>query len=387
MRFLIAPDSFKGTLSSLETCRVMAEGICSGCPDAQTRAVPLSDGGNGTMDAFHSIFGGQQVEACVTGPLGKPVHATYAILPDNTAVIEMAAACGMRLVEEGFNPAKATTYGVGELMLDAARRGCTTILLGLGSSCTNDGGCGAAAACGVKFLDRYVEPFVPTGSTLGALESIDASGLAPELRDIEIRTICAVSNPLCGSLGTSVTFAPGKGALPPVVSELDANLAHLAGIIERDLGIDVLDMPCAGAGGGMGAGMAAFFGVTPTLGIETVLEIAKFDELLAQTDYVFTGEGCFDAQSLHGKVVAGVARHCKEAGIPVVAVVGSMDEALLDAGRALGVTHFAPVSTSSQPLASLTKKPRSRLSRTAAHAAELICSGGEVPAYIPPPLD
>ena len=375
MRFLIAPDSFKGTLSSLETCRVMAEGICSGCPDAQTRAVPLSDGGNGTMDAFHSIFGGQQVESCVTGPLGKPVHATYAILPDDTAVIEMAAACGMRLVEEGFNPAKATTYGVGELMLDAARRGCTTILLGLGSSCTNDGGCGAAAACGVRFLDRYVEPFVPTGSTLGALESIDASGLASELRDVEIRTICAVSNPLCGSLGTSATFAPGKGALPTVVSELDANLAHLAVIIGRDLGIDVLDMPCAGAGGGMGAGMAAFFGVTPTLGIETVLEISKFDEL-ARPDRlrVHRPRAALTFRACTARVVAGVARHCKAAGSPRRGRGWARwTRPCSNAGRALGVTHFAPVSTSSQPLASLTKKPRSRLSRTAAHAAELIC--------------
>lgn len=385
MRFLIAPDSFKGTLSSLETCRIMAEGISLGYPGATTRAIPLSDGGSGTMDALLAIFGGQQVEAQVTGPLGTPVSATYAILTTGTAVIEMAAACGRHLAKEGTNPAKTTTRGVGELLLDAARRGCRKILVGLGGSCTNDGGCGAASACGVRFLDRYVEPFSPTGSTLGRLESIDASGLSPELAGVEIVAICAVSNPLCGMLGTSATFGPSKGALPTVVNELDANLALLGRIIERDLGVDVLRMPCAGAGGGMGASMAAFFGATPTLGIESILELANFDELVAQADIVFTGEGCFDAQSLHGKVVSGVARRCKQAGVPVVAVVGTMDEAMLEAGRALGVTHFAPTCAADVPLAELTKRPRSRLSKTCARVAEMLHAGQEIPSLLTPP--
>lgn len=385
MRFLIAPDSFRGTLSSLETCRIMAEGVSQGYPDATVRAVPLSDGGSGTMDALLALFGGEQVEVSVTGPLGTPVSATYAVLTNGCAVIEMAAACGRHLAKEGTNPAKTTTYGVGELLLDAARRDCTKILLGLGGSCTNDGGCGAAAACGVRFLDRYVEPFVPTGSTLGSLESVDVSGMAEELRGVEISAICAISNPLCGMLGTSSTFGPSKGALPTVVNELDANLATLGHVIERDLGIDVLRMPCAGAGGGMGASMAAFFGATPSLGIETILELANFDELVAQADCVLTGEGCFDAQSLHGKVVSGVAAHCKAAGVPVVAVVGTMDEAVLDAGLALGVTHFAPVCPSGLPLAELTKRPRSRLSQTCARVAEMLCAGEEIPAYLTPP--
>lgn len=384
MRFLIAPDSFKGTLSSLETCRIMAEGISVGYPDAQTRALPLSDGGDGTMDALLSVFGGQQVEATVTGPLGSPVTATYAVLTNGTAVIEMASACGARLVEEGANPAKTTTYGVGELLLDAARRGCSKILLGLGSSCTNDGGCGAAAACGVRFLDRYVEPFTPTGSTLEAIESVDVSGLDPLLRDVEIQAICAVSSPLCGMLGTSATFAPAKGALPTVVSQLDAGLAKLGHIVERDLGVDVLHMPCAGAGGGLGAAMAAFFDTVPSLGIEAVLELSGFDALLSEVDCVVTGEGCFDAQSLHGKVVSGVARHCQRAGIPVVAVVGVMDEAVVDAGHALGVTCFAPISPSDLPLSDLVRRPRSRLSTTCARVAEILHGGGELPAYLDP---
>lgn len=385
MRFLIAPDSFRGTLSSLETCRIMAEGVSQGYPDASVRAVPLSDGGSGTMDALLALFGGEQVEVSVTGPLGTPVSATYAILTSGCAVIEMAAACGRHLAKEGTNPAKTTTYGVGELLLDAARRGCTKILLGLGGSCTNDGGCGAAAACGVRFLDRYVEPFIPTGSTLGSLESVDVSGMAEELRGVEISAICAISNPLCGMLGTSSTFGPSKGALPTVVNELDANLATLGRVIERDLGIDVLHMPCAGAGGGTGASMAAFFGATPSLGIETILELANFDELVAQADCVITGEGCFDAQSLHGKVVSGVAARCKAAGVPVVAVVGTMDEAMLEAGVSLGVTHFAPVCPSGLPLAELTKRPRSRLSQTCARVAEMLRTGEEIPAYLTPP--
>lgn len=385
MRFLIAPDSFRGTLSSLETCRVMAEGVALGCPDATTRAVPLADGGSGTIDALLSLFGGEQVEARVTGPFGTPVNASYAVLSTGAAVIEMAAACGKHLAREGANPGRTTTRGVGELMLDAARRGCRKILLGLGSSCTNDGGCGAAAACGVRFLDRYVEPFEPTGSTLGRLESIDASHLAPELEGVEIRALCAVSNPLCGMMGTSVKFGPSKGALPTVVNELDANLATLGRVIERDLDIDVLHMPCAGAGGGMGASMAAFFGAEPALGIDTVLELANFDELVAQADVVITGEGCFDEQSLRGKVVSGVARHSRAAGVPVVAVVGTMDRTVLEAGLALGVTHFAPVSACNVPLAELTRRPRSRLSQTCARVVEMLCAGAPMPTYLEPP--
>ncbi len=383
-RFLIAPDSFRGTLTSREISRIMADGLRSVLPDARIDTLVLSDGGEGTLEAYLSAGGGKLVEAAVSGPLGKPVDASYAVLEDGTAVIEMSAACGQQLAREGLHPGRATTYGVGELLLDAARRSCPKVVLGLGSSTTNDGGCGAACACGVRFFDRYGEPFTPTGTTLNAVDAIDVSGLDPLVRELELDVVCAVENPLCGMLGTSSAFAPTKGALPSVVAELDDNLAHLASVIRRDLGVDVADMPCGGAGGGMGAGMAAFFGARPRLGIDAVLDACGFDEMLAGTDYVVTGEGCFDAQSLRGKVVSGVARRCKEAGVPLVAVVGVMDEALVPMGEHLGVTSFIALNPANMPLSELTKHPRSRLTRAMAHLGSLIARGDGLPPLVAP---
>ncbi len=384
-RFLIAPDSFKGTLSSFDAGRTIAEALRESVPGARTRCMAVSDGGDGTVAALLSSIGGEEVELEVCGPAGTPVKASYAILSDGTAAIEMSAACGARLAPEGLSPSKATTRGVGELLLDAARRGCTEILLGLGGSATTDAGSGAASACGVKFLDRYVEAFEPTGATLDAVESVDVSGIDPALRGVAIRTLCAVDNPLCGAMGTSAAFSPTKGALPTVVAQLDDNLAHLAAVIERDLGVDVLSMSCGGAGGGMAAGMAAFFGAQPHPGIDVVLDRLGFDERLGQADFVVTGEGCFDAQSLHGKVVAGIARRCKRAGVPLVAVVGTMDDALLEAGLSLGVTTFVVLNPARRPLSLVTKHPRARLARATMALGRILAEGKEPPALVEPP--
>lgn len=383
-RFLIAPGSFKGTLSSLEAGRTMAEALRETVPGARVRCLPMADGGEGTIDALVATSGGEEVEVEVCGPAGTPVRARYAILSDGCAIIEMSAACGTRLAPEGLNPSKATTRGVGELLLDAARRGCTRIMLGLGSSATTDGGCGALSACGVRFLDRYVEPFEPTGATLGAVESVDASGIDPVLANVSIELMCAVENPLCGAMGTSASFSPTKGALPSVVATLDRNLAHYASIIVRDLGVDVLDLPCGGAGGGMAAGMAAFFGTMPRLGIDVLLDRFDFDRRLAETDLVVTGEGCFDAQSLHGKIVMGIARRCKAAGVPLVAVAGTMDGALAALGPALGVTSFAVLNPSNTPLDQIVRHPRSQLTRTMLHVGELVSRNAELPQVVGP---
>ena len=199
-----------------------------------------------------------------------------------------------------------------------------------------------------------------------------------------IRTLCAVDNPLCGSMGTSASFSPTKGALPTVVAQLDDNLAHLASVIERDLGVDVLSMRCGGAGGGMAAGMAAFFGADLHLGIDVVLDHLGFDERLAQADCVVTGEGCFDAQSLHGKVVSGIARRCKQAGVPLVAVVGTMDDALIEAGLSLGVTTFVVLNPSNRPLSLITKHPRARLARAAMALGRILAEGGKPPSLVEP---
>ncbi len=383
-RILIAPDSFKGTLSSLEAGRTVADALNASVPGCRTRLMAMADGGDGTIEALVATFGGQKVNCQVSGPTGAPVNASYAVLADGTAVVEMAAACGARLAPEGTSPSKATTRGVGELLLDAARRGCTRVLLGVGSSATTDGGCGAAHACGVRFLDRYVEPFEPTGATLGSLESVDASGLDPALGGIDLRVLCAVDNPLCGMMGTSTSFSPTKGALPSVVATLDRNLARLARVVERDLGVDVLGLPCGGAGGGMAAGTAAFFGATPERGADALLDLLGFDDKLAKADVVVTGEGCFDAQSLRGKVVTSVARRCKAAGKPLVAFVGTMDDALVEVGHTLGVTTFAVVNPPNRPLEDVVRHPRARLSRLALAVGEALAAGGGLPGVVGP---
>lgn len=383
-RFLIASDAFKGTLTSLEAGRVMSDAIKATLPDARTRCIALSDGGDGTMEAMLAHSSGEVVHARVSGPVSMTVDAPYAILPDGTAVIEMSAACGIKLIQEGVSTGRTTTHGVGELLLDAASRGCSKVILGLGSSTTTDGGVGAAYACGVKFFDRYVEPFEPVGATLDAVQTVDVSDLDPRVKALDIQVLCAVENPLCGTMGTSATYAPNKGALPTVVQALDRNLAHLADVVKSCVGVDMLDVPCGGAGGGMGAGMAAFFGAQPCLAIDAVLDIVDFDSRLAGVDYVVTGEGCFDTQSLHGKVVSGVARRCKAAGVPLIAVVGSMDPALAEVGKSMGVTTFAVLNPNNRPLSQLTQHPRSRLSRAMTRVAELIAQGADLPGVIEP---
>lgn len=386
-RFLIASDAFKGTLTSLEAGRVMSDALKATLPQARMRSIALSDGGDGTMDALLAHCAGQVVHARVSGPASLTVDAPYAILSDGTAVIEMSAACGIKLIQEGVGTGRTTTHGVGELLLDAASRGCTKVILGLGSSTTTDGGVGCAYACGVRFFDRYVEPFEPVGATLDAVQTVDVSDLDPRVKALDIQVLCAVENPLCGTMGTSATYAPNKGALPTVVQTLDRNLAHLAKVVRECLGVDMLEVACGGAGGGMGAGMAAFFGAKPVLAIDAILDMLDFDRRLEGVDYVVTGEGCFDTQSLHGKVVSGVARRCKAAGVPLVAVVGTMDPALAGVGYDMGVTTFAVLNAHNRPLSELTQHPRARLSRAMTRVGELIASGSALPRVIEAPRD
>ena len=221
-------------------------------------------------------------------------------------------------------------------------------------------------------------------ATLDALQTVDVSDLDPRVKALDIQVLCAVENPLCGTMGTSATYAPNKGALPTVVQTLDRNLAHLADVVRRCVGVDMLEVACGGAGGGMGAGMAAFFGAQPRLAIDAVLDILDFDTRLKDVDYVVTGEGCFDTQSLHGKVVSGVARRCKAAGVPLIAVVGSMDPALAQVGASMGVASFAVLNPYNRPLSQLTQHPRARLSRAMTRVAELISQGSELPCVIEP---
>lgn len=325
-KYIVIPDSFKGTMSSAEICSVMKNVILRHHPEAEVVCIPVADGGEGSVDAFLEAMGGKKIFVTVQGPYGEPVQGFYGKLPDGTAVVEMAAAAGLPLVGDNKHAELTTTYGAGQLMAAAAQAGCTKLIVGLGGSATNDGGCGAAAAAGVKFLDADGNSFVPVGATLKDIGSIDISNVLPALRNIPIITMCDIDNPLCGDYGAAAVFGPQKGADPDCVAMLDAGLAHLADVVKRDLGVAIKDLPGAGAAGGMGGGMAAFFNSSLQMGIETVLDAVKFDHLIENADLVLSGEGKIDTQSLRGKVVIGVARRTKQAHVPLVAVVGDIGD-------------------------------------------------------------
>lgn len=325
-KIVLIPDSFKGTMSSSEICAIMKQEILSFYPQTQVVSVPVADGGEGSVDSFLTAMGGKKVTVRVKGPYFEEMESFYGVLPDGTAVIEMAAAAGLPLVGEEKRADRTTTYGVGQLMAHAAHAGCRKMIVGLGGSATNDGGTGAAAALGIRFFDEKGESFVPVGGTLDRIVSIDVSGLLPELAKTELITMCDIDNPLCGENGASAVFGPQKGADPQMVERLDRNLRHLAELVERDLGKKILDLPGSGAAGGMGGGMVAFFGSQLQMGIETVLNTVRFDELARDADLVFSGEGKIDTQSLRGKVVIGVARRTKKLGVPLVAVVGDIGD-------------------------------------------------------------
>ena len=336
-KVVLIPDSFKGTMSSSEICAIMDGAIHRFYPEAKVVSIPVADGGEGSVESFLQAMGGERVTLTVKGPYFEEMEGFYGIIGKDTAVIEMAACAGLPLVSERKNPEKTTTYGVGQLLCDAARRGCKRIIVGLGGSCTNDGGTGAAAAAGVRFYNRNGEEFVPVGGTVGEISRVDVSGLCEELRGVEIVTMCDIDNPLCGENGASAIFGPQKGADADMVCRLDDGLAHLAEVVSRDLGKEVRELPGAGAAGGMGAGMVAFFSSRLQMGIETVLETVRFDEQVQDADLVLTGEGKIDGQSLRGKVVIGVARHTKRFGVPLVAIVGDIGDNI-EAAYEEGVT-------------------------------------------------
>lgn len=330
--FILVPDSFKGTLSAIEVCNIMKSSIKNLYKDANIISVPVADGGEGTVDAFLYALGGEKKSIWVSDAFNEQkILAHYAMLKDNIAVIEMAACAGLPLVKNRLEPDKTTTFGVGELIIDAINSGAKKIILGLGGSATNDGGCGMAAALGVKFKDEQDQEFIPTGGTLSQIYKIDMNNIYSKIKDVEFVSMCDVDNPLCGKLGASAVFAPQKGADEDMVKSLDEGLAHLAKIIKRDLHIEVKDIKGAGAAGGLGAGSIAFLQSKLTKGIDVILDTIKFDELVSKADIVFTGEGKFDSQSLHGKVVMGVANRSQKYKTPVIVVTGAIGENIQEA--------------------------------------------------------
>lgn len=334
MKFVLIPDSFKGSLSSTEVCDVMENAIKSVFkkidPSLKIISLPVADGGEGTVDAFLKAVGGEKIFVEANNPFFQKISAFYGKLNDGTVVIEMAAAAGLPLVGTRKEVEKTTTYGVGELMNHAIEHGAKKIILGLGGSATNDGGCGAAAALGAKFFDSEEKIFIPTGENLKNISRIEIQNLQKKLTGVDVTVMCDITNPLCGELGSAAVFGPQKGATPAQVKFLDEGLAHLAKIILRDVGIDVLNLSGAGAAGGMGAGAAAFFNGKLMKGIEIVLDTVKFSEKIHDADLIFTGEGKFDRQSLMGKVADGVASRAKKIRVPVVVIAGSIGDDIDD---------------------------------------------------------
>ncbi len=332
MKILIAPDSFKESLSALDVATEIEAGFREIFPDAQYRKVPVADGGEGTVEAMVAATGGRRVALRVSGPLAEPVDAFYGLLGDGaTAVIEMAAASGLELVpRQARNPLLTTSRGTGELIRHALDAGARRFVIGIGGSATNDGGSGMLQALGVRLLDVEGRQIGPGGGALAQLAHIDTVALDARIAQSRIEVACDVDNPLTGPHGASATFGPQKGATPQMVRQLDANLARFATVLARDLGADVAKVPGAGAAGGMGAAILGVLGGRLRPGIAIVTEMIGLDAMLEGVDLVITGEGRMDAQTVHGKTPIGVAHLARARGIPVMAIAGSLaDDAAL----------------------------------------------------------
>lgn len=328
MKIVIAPDSFKESLSAAGVASALARGLRQALPTAEIRECPLGDGGEGTLDAVLAATGGEVREVRVTGPLGEPVTARWGWLAEQrTAFVEMASASGLELVPKARRDVRvATSHGTGELLRAALDAGAERLVVAIGGSATNDGGAGVLQALGVRLLDGQGQALAPGGAALASLASLDLTDLHPRLAAVEVVIAADVDNPLCGPQGASQIFGPQKGASPEQVRELDAALAHFATVTAATLGRDVSEQPGAGAAGGVGFAALAFLQATFRPGIEVVAELVGLEEALQDADLAVTGEGRLDGQTLRGKTPAGVLRLAQRHGVPVVAVAGSLGE-------------------------------------------------------------
>jgi len=326
MHIIVAPDSFKGSLSAIEVANAMARGIISVFPEAQVTKVPIADGGEGTVEALVTATGGRMMYEKVMGPLGDTVDACWGILGDHeTGVIEMAAASGLLLIpKERRDPRMATTYGTGQLIKIALDQGIRKLIIGLGGSATNDGGVGMARALGVKFLDEANHELPDGGAALKDLTEINTEGMDPRLAEATILVACDVDNPLYGPRGASAVYGPQKGATPEIINDLDQALKHYADIAKQTTGRDVAERPGAGAAGGLGAGLLLFTPSQLRPGVQIVLEATGFAEKVKQADLVITGEGCTDSQTAHGKAPVGVAKIAQHYNVPTLCLSGSL---------------------------------------------------------------
>lgn len=327
MKILIASDSFKGSASTLEVANSMERGIRSICKEVETIKLPVADGGEGTVDALVIGLNGEYREEEVTDPLGRKIKSKYGIINEDTAIVEMAQASGLTLLnEDELNPLKTTTYGTGELIKFAMESGVRKIFIGLGGSGTNDGGVGMAQALGISFKDKNGFEVKPGGGQLKNIDKIDFKNKHPLLAETEIKIISDVDNPLCGPDGASYIYGPQKGADEEMVELLDGNLFYLGKKIEEFTGKKVMDIKGSGAAGGLGAGLIGFCNASIYQGIELILDIIHIDEHLKTADLVITGEGKIDRQSIFGKVPVGVAKRAKKYNLPVIAITGNLEK-------------------------------------------------------------
>ena len=362
-KYILIPDSFKGTLSARDFCAVAREAIGRADPGAQVLSIPLADGGEGTVEAFLAACGGQRIECPCTGPYGGTAPGFYGLLPDGTAVVELAAAAGLPLAGTDLHPAEATTYGVGQLLLHAARHGARRLLLGLGGSATNDAGAGLLQALGVRLLDKNGNDLAHGGAALANLTTIDISTMDPALKNVAITAACDVTNPLTGPTGASAVFGPQKGASKDDVATLDASLAHFAQVIDSQLGVAVNDVPGAGAAGGIGAALKGFLNAEFRPGIAIVIEQSGLDAAAQWADVVFTGEGSIDFQTKFGKTPAGVAETAKRHGKPVIAVAGHIGTGI-DELHEVGIDAVFGIAPGAASLSELLADAAANVTRT-----------------------
>jgi len=382
MRIVIAPDSFKGSLSAGGVAQAIAQGVRRVFPAAEIVIVPMADGGEGTVQAVVESTGGQIVPVTVTGPLGTPVLAFLGLLGDGeTAVIEMAAASGLTLVPpEQRNPLLTTTRGTGELIRAALDRGARRLIVGLGGSATVDGGAGMAQALGAHLLDDEGREIGPGGGELRRLAHVDARGLDPRLAQAEVVVACDVDNPLTGPRGAARVYGPQKGATPEMVEDLDQALAHYAAVIAADLGRAVGDVPGAGAAGGLGAGLLAFLKARLRPGIEIVVEATRLRERIRGAHLVITGEGRLDGQTIAGKTPLGVARAAQAEGVPVLAIVGGTSDDY-DIVYAHGIDAVLSIPVRPMSLEEAMTNAASLLAEAGARAMRLLLLGQKAGFY------
>ncbi len=373
-KIIIAPDSFKGSLSSIEICKIVKDAALKIFPDLQVIEMPMADGGEGFVDAMLYPGRGKKFTVVVKDPLWRDVQATYGILDDHTAVIEMAAASGLPLLKDYERKVlKTTTFGTGQLILDALRRGCRKFILGVGGSATNDGGAGAAAALGIRYLDANRQ-VITCGEDLVALAKIDPSEMAQGLNESIFTIACDVNNPLYGPNGAARIYGPQKGASPADIEVLDKGLKNLANVILRDCNIDLQQIPGTGAAGGITVPFISHVNAQLKSGVDIVLDSGGFDQNIHDCDLVITGEGCTDQQSSMGKALSGIARRAKYYGVPVVALSGSL-KAGYDVLYEEGITAFFSTCRETSSLEDALTNARPNLLHTAEDVFRLLKTG------------